>query len=473
MKHSIIGLLAAAVLVTTATSCKKLLEEDPKGLIVPVRFFNTTDEIQQAVNGAYAYLNDMDLYRQSHWLNSEVLTDLTTVRENLRAGYSYQNGPGEIPLTWKVLYAGVNASNVAVRGIKGSHVADSVKAPYLGEARLLRAWYYFLLTNYFGDVPLWTEEATDVNAIGQLPRTATDKVYEQVISDLAYAESVLPDSYSGNLKSRATKGAAEALLSRVYLYRKDWQKAEDEAMKVIQSGKYKLLPSYGDIFLEKNERNDEIIFTVEFKTLVVGTWRHSFYTPQTAIEGIPEFTGYGTMIPTVYFKSLVAGNDLRKPQLLMSEWNGKTLTRTYFGPKFLDIGAPVRESGKDFIVSRYAEILLIVAEAENELHGPTAEAYARINEVRSRAGLADLSGLSQENFRTALMKERAVELVGEAHQRWDLLRWGKFVDAIKDIDPSDNPYAPGYMRPYYDLFPIPAAELLKNPHLTQNPGYGQ
>ncbi|HEY6900712.1 MAG TPA: RagB/SusD family nutrient uptake outer membrane protein, partial [Puia sp.] len=384
-----------------------------------------------------------------------------------------QNGPGEIPLTWKVLYAGVNASNVAVKGIKGSPVADGVKAPFLGEARLLRAWYYFLLTNYFGDVPLWTEEQTDVNATGLLPKTPAAKVYEQVISDLVYAEGVLPDSYSGNLKSRATKGAAQALLARVYLYKKDWQKADDEAKKVIQSGKYKLLPAYGDVFLEKNERNDEIIFTVEFKTLVVGTWRHSFYTPQTAIEGIPEFTGYGTMIPTVYFKSLVADNDLRKPQLLMSQWNGKTLTRTYFGPKFLDIGAPVRESGKDFIVSRYAEMLLIVAEAENEISGPTAEAYARINEVRSRAGLAALSGLSQDGFRMALMKERAVELVGEAHQRWDLLRWGKFVDAIRNIAPSDNPYAPGYMQPYYILFPIPAAELLKNPNLTQNPGYGK
>jgi hypothetical protein len=472
MKRYYIQLLIIGLTLVAGTSCKKILDEDPKGLIVPSKFFNSTAEIQQAVNGAYAYLEDMDLYRQSHWLNSEVLTDLTTVKATLQAGYSYQNGPGEIPATWKVLYAGVNASNVTIAGIKKSPVSDSVKNPMLGEARFLRAWYYFLLTNYFGDVPLWTDEMTDVNAIGLLPRTPVADVYKQIIDDLTYAESVLPDTYSDNLKSRATTGAVHAILARVYLYAKNWQKAEDEAQAVINSGKYKLLPAYGDIFLEANEKNAEIIFSVEFKGLLIGTWRQSFYTPASAVENIPDFAGYGDLFPTKYFIGLFEANDLRKPQILMDNWKGKQLTRTYFGPKFLDVGAPVRESGKDFIVTRYAEILLILAEAENELNGPTAIAYSGINQVRERAGLTDLSGLSQDDFRKALVKEREIELIGEGHQRWDLVRWGTFLKAIQSMDPADAPLAPGYVRDYYQLFPIPATELLKNPNLTQNPGYG-
>ncbi len=468
------SIILVAILTVFSTSCKEILDEDPRSLIVPDKFFTSQQEIQQAVNGVYSYLNNSGLYNQDHWNNSESNTDLTLPRNDLR--YSANFGVGDAYLQWQTLYAAINAANITISGIKQSSVKDNTKNPLLGEATFLRGFYYFLLTTYYGDVPLWTDEIKDVNTTSTLPRSSVEDVYKQIIEDMSYAETVLPVSYTCDIKSRATKGTAEALLARVYLYDKNWQKAKEYAEKVIGSGNYRLLPNYGDIFLEVNERNNEIIFSVEFKTLVVGTWRHSMYTQSKGREGIADFKGYTSLLPSTYLTSLFEPGDLRKDQLVINEWKGIQFKKgPYFGPKFFDLNAPVRDSGKDFYISRYAEVLLILAEAENELNGPTIDAYNAINEVRSRAGLQALSELTQEEFRKALMKERAIELLGEAHRRWDLNRWHKLVEQINamfSMDGSTYPASsPLVIESYNELYKIPGAEIVKNPNLTQNEGY--
>ncbi len=474
MKNILIR-FACLLLTGITTSCESILQEKPHSLIVPTEFFNSEDEIRQALNGVYSYLSTTNLYRQEMTNLGDVVTDMAVSRDDLQLQYSYrEHGPADKDLVayWANLYAAVNTANTAIRGISSSTVRQEIKDPSLAEARFLRGLYYFILTNFWGDVPFWDEELVDFQVIAQLPRTPVKEVYAKIIEDLIFAENNLPVSYSIGVKNRATKGSAQALLARVYLFDQNWENAVGAAQRLIDSGTYQLSANYGDVFLESNERsNKEIIFTTEFKRLVLGTGRIGQYSPRFDREGVADFTGWGSFVPSKLLISYLDDNDLRKPQLIMTEWKGQQFSRTYWGSKFHDIGVAAGQSGKDFIILRYAEALLSLAEAENELNGPTTLAYDAINQVRARAGLPLLSGLSKDTFREALMKERGIELVGEGFRRWDLNRWGILVNAVRTVDTEDNPWAAENVKDFHQLCRIPAAELLKNPNLTQNPGY--
>lgn len=465
----------AILTICVTNACESILKEEPLSLVVPTEFFNSEAEIRQALNGVYSYLGATILYRQQMSNLGDVVTDMAVSRDDLQLQYSYrEHGPSDKDLVddWSNLYAGINSANTAIRGIKTSPVRQELKDALLAEARFLRGIYYFILTNYWGDVPYWGEEMTSPNEVGKLPRTPVKEVYKHIIEDLTYAGEKLPASYSNSQKSRATRGSAQALLTRVYLFDKNWAKAVETAQKVISSGTYQLSPAYGDIFLEKNERsNKEIIFTTEFKTQVYGTSRIAQWTPRFDREGVADFAGFGSFVPSkLLIKSLI-DSDLRKPQLIMTEWKGQKFKRTYWGTKFQDIGVASGQSGKDFIILRLAETYLSLAEAENELNGPTTVAFQALNEVRARAGLKGLVGLSKDQLRDAIIQERGIELVGEGLRRWDLNRWGILVKAVKTVDKGDNSWAAENVKEFHQLCRIPAAELLKNPNLTQNAGY--
>jgi hypothetical protein len=266
------------------------------------------------------------------------------------------------------------------------------------------------------------------------------------------------------------------LLCHVYLWQKDWANAAAVADEIIANdgGNNRLLPSYGDIWGESNEYNAEDIWEIDF---TLNTHSQSFtdrYIPNQNYEVVVPgyeglFTGYALVTATPEFLATFDQNDLREKWY---DWHGNdgVTTLHHYVLKQIVWGEPRGNHGLNSIVYRMADAYLMYAEAENELDGPTVEAYKRINAIRERAGLGDLSGLTQDRFREAVRTERAHELSFEFQRRWDLNRWGTLVNAVKDAETS-NPEGAKNVRPYHMLCPIPSQELSLNPALTQNDGY--
>jgi hypothetical protein len=362
-----------------------------------------------------------------------------------------------------------------------SWLSDESKVPYIAEARFLRGLYYFHGVVGYGALPLITEDVSESDA-AKLGRSDTSVIWNQIISDMTFAAKNCPDDF-GKVKSRGTKLVAQALLSRMYLYRHQYQNAANAAKVVIESGKYSLMPNFIDVFSLQNEQGPEVVFSVEFlKDVATSSWAAFFTTrgdwEPSSTPGVT-WNGYNSNAVGSLLPGMFEPGDLRKAQTIvnvnMLDGNKPFLTSPTgweFGPKFWNFTDPKAKSTKDFLVMRYAEVLLNYAEAENEANGP-ANAYSALNQVRERAGLPPVSGLTQEQFRDTVRHERAVELVGEGQRKWDLIRWGIWLSTMKSLPEIDMPPA-GHanISARFKLFPVPDVEIAKNPNLLpNNPGY--
>ncbi len=455
------------------------LEEDPKGMLTPEQFFQNTTEIEQFIKGAYVPLNNYDFYAMSWWNRAEAINDQVTCRVDLRVGFTYDTPGDGYPLLWKWIYSGVNSANMIINGVNVCPtISDEARIPYIAEARFLRGLYYFHAVVGYGKVPLILED-TPLGVAATMARTDTNLVWNQIVSDMKYAAENGVDNF-GNVKSRGTKWSALALLSRMYLYRHQFSNAANAAKAVMESGKYDLMPNFADIWLEENEQGKEVVFSTEFLKSVYTNSRAAFFTPRADKEpsaSSVKWNGYGSNAVGSLLPGLFEPGDLRKDQTVVDKnWldgNKPFVTNHWnFGPKFWDFKNSQAASAKDFLIMRYAEVLLNYAEAENEAHGP-ANAYAALNQVRARAGLTAVNGLTKDQFREIVRHERAVELVGEGQRKWDLERWGIWLTTMKALPDVDLPTAGrDNLTSRYELFPIPAVEIAKNPNLLpNNPGY--
>lgn len=460
-------------------SCQ--LQEDPKGLTTPGQFFQNEDEINQFLIGAYTPLSVYDFYGMAWWNIAEAINDQVTCREDLRSSFAY-DAPGDgRPLLWKAIYAGINATNLLINGVNETPIlTDQQRTHYLAEARFLRGLYYFHAIVAYGNVPLIVETTPFEEAM-TMSRTEVNVVWDQIVSDLTYAAENGREPYGG-MKSRADKWTALAFLSRVYLYKGDFANASLVAQRVKQEGPYGLLPDFAQVFLESNEQSEEVVFSVEFLQNVRTSSFASFFTARADKE--PSSTpglvwnGWGSNAVATGLITFFEEGDERKDQTVVNtNWldgNKPFVTNPWnFGPKFWDFDNPRAQSAKDFLVMRYAEVLLNLAEAENEANGPTQIAYEALNEVRSRAGLSALSGLSTDQFRERMRHERGAELAGEGHRKWDLLRWGIWLETMKSLPDADiPPVGRQNLSDRFALLPIPDVEIAKNPNLLpNNPGY--
>ncbi len=345
----------------------------------------------------------------------------------------------------------------------------------------------------FGDVPLFTEPNTGDNfaMTGQSPQTPKDQIYQQIIADCEFAENSLPDK-AGAEKARATKWAATALKMKTYLWMQDYSAAKTAAQNIIQNSPHKLLASFDDIFDPSNEFNDEIIFQFDFVSQEVQTNRAARFSPRAQDDGIAAedrpfvFTlGFGFFTLYKSFAKSFAENDLRRNMSVYDQVNDTLPLRYTYLPKQWRVDEPRGNTGLNYKFYRMGDVYLNLAEAENEANGPSQEAFDAINVVRARAGLDPLQGLSQDDLREAIRQERAWELVGEGnHRKLDLLRWGTLGEAINarlvaesnepDVGPN-NVATITLTASNFDDFeaigPIPAAEIILNPNLKQNPGY--
>ena len=494
------------------------LEQTSLSSIDRDNFYQSKEDIETAINGIYQeftvdgfygmfnnqsiYINDL----QTDYVKAGAQTNSAHIRE--LSNFAVQPTNLFVGYAWEEHYTAINRANVVIDKVTDANWLDEQsRQNYVGEARFLRGLMYFNLVRYFGGVPIVLHDGEGEGA----PRNTIDEVFAQIIEDFTAAES-LPANYSTR-DSKASSLAASALLSKVYL---EWaqtitdqskangkafyQKAIAYADKVISSGKYKLLDKFIDNWSVDKKNGPEHIFSIEHDRSVNGnvTGHCTFATNWSNSEPVLLATS------DRYYEQTDPKDQRRDGSWAKRIYNPNTGTDFEFDiPRFrkyidsLNYANPASSGNAagqstNTTVIRYAEVLLIKAEAENELNGPTDAAYDAINQVRRRAYWSpynnvqntpsdgsdlELSGLSQNEFREKLREERCLEFVLEGHRWFDLKRWHILVKYVKAHTPSNDEVtgtkttkAQNVSKKNYYL-PLPQDQIILNPNLEQNWGY--
>ena len=351
----------------------------------------------------------------------------------------------------------------------------------LGNAMFLRAMAYFDLVNSFGDVPLILKPVVSTTDPNLFPtRTAASVVYNQIITDLKYAEAncyTEPNIVTAN-KGEVSSGAASALLARVYLQRAsttyaasdDNTNALAECNKVINSGVYKLMPNYSDVFnwdLKYYPSQTEVIFAVQFGLNNTSTTQNitvRMFSP-ASLGGSGSFVAN----PYLMYKTYDV-NDVRKAWNVADNVNGVATTPFIYKYRDSQWVKGSNNSRMNWIVLRYADVLMMQSEAMNNINAADPNKFTGLNAVRARAGLSAAQMLNLTNtptqsaFVDTLVRDRLRELCIEGHRRWDLIRLGRFAS----VEQAVNGFT---VNPNQFLLPLPQTEIDANPKLKQNPGY--
>ncbi len=391
---------------------------------------------------------------------------------------------------WTGHYNGIGACNQALKAFKSATIDAATLTELKAEVRFLRAYYYFALVRMFGGVPLVLQVPVDVhdaltNPVYQTRATAT-VVYDSIIQDLQYASNNLPLNAS---VGHASKGAAQSMLAKVYMYTGNWAQVKVLTDAVIASGKYQLVPDYALQFRQAGENGPESIFEIETGTFNNANYGIANYTisqgPRVGGAGGWNDMGYGFNDPSVTLINSYEPGDLRKAGTIIFIdnsgthkgtflWDGVRLPSSdsvqnlYYNYKtytstvketYPPSGITDKDRPQNVIILRYADVLLMSAEAAVQLGG---DAATPLNLVRARAGLPPKGGPTMADIK----QERHVELAMEDDRFWDLVRWG---DAASVMIASGKT---NFVAGKNELLPIPATQiLLSNGKLTQNPGY--
>jgi hypothetical protein len=505
----LVALLAVLPLVGAVQGCTDL-DESPTSTISPDNYYRTEAEVRGGLAGVYASLRSV---QDNYWYLSQVSTDETVVpvrgqdwldngkwlelhRQTWQAGsaITLDNVNG----AWNQLFTGVSRANVVLAALQPNQVPN--QATIEAELHALRAYYYYLLMDLFGNVPIVTDPA-----VQQRPQNTRAEVFAFVESELLAARPALPATWDAANAGRITQGAVDAILASLYLNAQvfsgtvteaglqpgpaRWQDAADAADRIFNSGVYSLATNWKSNFSPTNESSPENIFTARNNpqpglglTFINRAVHYNHY------QSPGGWNGFSTMADTY---NEFDNADLRKsiflvgPQVSLETGlpiNDRAGNRLVLTPTINDItqaaeneGVRVvkfpfdpahsqEQMGNDFPLFRLAEIYLIKAEALNEL-GRTPEAIPLVNAIRARVfdPPKPLSGgLSQVELRTAIYNERLFELNNEAKRRQDMIRMGTFTGPFEYKEQRE---------PYRILFPIPQTQLQTNPMLVQNPGY--
>lgn len=464
-------------------SCKKsFLEKTPPDALAESVYYSTADQAKAAVNAAYASLENQNLYTK--YLTKLFIAPTGDVILNNTDGYGLMNfsfTATEPALfnAYSTLYEGVYRSNIVLQKVPGIVMDDALKSRYLAEAKFLRALYYWHLTTLFGEVPLFTEPfKTPDDAL--IAKSSIADIYKVMVQDLQDAIPILPlkSQYGASDVGRATKGAAESLLGKIYLYEQDFQDSYDWFSKVISSNEYGLMDDFNHIINVNYENNIESVFEVQFAEIGasdVGNGQSGNDLPQ--VNG-----GTGNTLPTQELVNAFGTNDPRlgytifmqgqpfAPQLSTPSQNLDTYQSIWSATgynikKGLIPIAYVNNRGTNWPIIRYADVLLMYAEAANEI-GHIDEARDAVNLVRERptVNMPDLTAANtgtKETMFQAIVHERRVELALEYHRFNDLRRWGMAQDTLGPL---------GYTaRDRY--YPIPQVEIDINKNLKQEDGW--
>ena len=490
------------------TGCQKdFLTVVPETALSSATFFTKEADFQQAVNGAYVPLRP--IFNERAWILGEMHSDNTYYARNVLFGavdptvniadFALPTSTGEagkvtandnVLQQYRYDYQIIARANQILALIDKVDFGADSKNNLKGQALFLRAFAYFELVRYFGRVPLHLVPVTG-REDAALPLASTEELYAQIDKDATAASTLLLNKAKQEA-GRATSGAAKTLLTNLYLIQKKWAQAEALMKDVVTNDGYKLMPNYNDAFSETNanKNNIESVFEVQYLEGSAGYNGNYIYrvipTPITAAELGPitgtsnpqPLSGENNNIPTPDIIAAYETGDKRKDVSIGTVTLSGSLRENKVYPyirKFARTHALQNNTGQNWPVYRYAEVLLFLAEALNE-QGKTAEAAPYLNQVRTRAGLADTKAASQADLRTAIQQERRVELAFENKRWFDLVRTGRAKEVITaygarvKANPADYYFPKGAVPPpnaftvLDDYYPLPAVESALTPY---------
>ncbi len=512
------NIIISIILLSSVTlGCKKeFLDRSSLSQLAASNFWQTEKDAQYGINGVYETLQDRVLFAGS--LNETVgLTQFDCLTDNSFNNYKWE-GAGNLmegnidPANgwfyslWASCYKGIGRANTAIEKISAmtdANISASKRASYVAQAKFLRALYYYVLAIHFEEVPVILKISNVEDAFA--PKNTYAEVRDQIIKDLTEASADLPASYSSAELGYATKGAALGLLARFQLYNKNYNAVITATDPMLTMG-YGLYSNYTNLFTTAGEKSNEIVFAIRF---VQDPAQNNGETFSGTYVGIPKVDAqpmknlvndyyctdgkpitasplYNTTKPnvnrdprltaSVYFKGDTFLIDQKKP------FAGNTAT-TYGQRKYIRNNAvstsgiaSYNPGGQDFYFIRYADVLLMRAEALVEA-GRQGEAYPLINQVRARVGMptvesAEGAGLSQDQMRAIVRHERRVELAFEGLRFFDLKRWNDIAGGYqRSLDDKVAGYAPAYRSKKSEVFPIPQKEIDVNKKLVQHPAW--
>ncbi len=477
------------IVIVFGMSCSKdFLEKKPLGQLTSDNFFADEEHALQSLTATYEVLRRF----RTHVFAYIALTDI--ISDDADKGSTPSDGapiivadefnldPGSLIIddTWQGYYRGIKRANWVISEVPEIDMDPALRSRIVAEAKFLRAYFYFKMVRWWGGLPL-VLEPLDRDAIG-IPRSSAEEVYASIIQDLQDAVIDLParSQYGSADLGRATKGAAQGLLAKVYLTRQEYDQAASMAMEVINSGEYQLEENYARIFTLEGENGPGSIFEIQATSSLDGGWSQF-----SQVQGIRPTKGWGFNRPS---DDLVRAYEPGDPRLQATvlyvgevvpdgsyvvEDNPEMFNERYNQKAWLpdDARGNGREGGGNIRILRYADVLLMAAEALNEL-GQTDQALQFLNQVRDRARgtlpsqiLRPVEVRDQAVLRDRIWHERRVELGMEQHRWFDLLRTGRAAEVMQAVGKD---FVPGK----HELLPIPQSEIdLSAGAVTQNPGY--
>lgn len=505
--------LACILLLLLMMGCnEEFLERGSLTQLAESNFWQTEKDISLGINGVYEVLQDRVLYGGN--LNATAgLPQYDGFADDSYNNYKFE-GPGNFMIGnadpslaffnafWTANYRGIARANAAIENIeKVSSISDEKKNAFLAQAKFLRALFYFNLAVYFEDVPLILKVQSLEEAY--VPKNTFKEVSDQIVKDLEAAIAALPTAHPADAYGYATKGAALSLLARVQLYNKNYQAVVDLTGQVLQLG-YTLHANYRDLFTEAAELSKEVVFSVRF----VQDQSNNGETFSATFEGIPRvnmqpmpnlvndyYCTDGLPITKSPLYVAAKNNENRDPRLTASVYFNNDIflvhlnrvfrgnTATKYGQKKyirnnlsasgIGVSAP---GGQDFYVIRYADVLLMRAEALAEL-GQLTEVYTLVNQVRARVKMPTVesvegASLSKEQLIEIVRHERRVELALEGLRFFDVKRWGTVAQAYQRATADKIAgFVPLYRQRKSEVFPVPQSEIDANKNLVQNPSW--
>lgn len=487
----IYSILLIVMLFGGLTSCgDEFLDKAPKGELTSDNFFKDELQAEQAVNAIYEHLRGFNVHVFSYLGVTDIASDdadkgsvpgdagfLQDIND-----FTFDANNTAVNGIWTGYFQGIFRANQVITNVPEIEMDTELQNRLIGEARFLRAYFYFFLVRTYGDVPLIDRPLNPDEY--QQPKVAAAEIYDFIEDDLTFAIANLPEKseYPATDLGRATSGAARAYLAKVHLFQDDFQAAFQLAQEVINSGEYALYPDYEAIFRREGEHSSESIFEVSTVALEQGGGSSQFNEVQ-GIRGNPN-NGWGFNNPSADLVAAFEENDPRLGATVI--FNGDTLSNGDIVRADPNMGSNPRfnkkawmperppigfgNSGANIRLFRYADLLLIAAEAANEL-GNSTDALNYLNQVRERARqgnpdiLPDVTATEQTELRNAIWQERRVELAMEQHRYFDLVRQGRAEEVFAELGIN---WIPGK----HEVYPIPQSEIdISGGTLTQNPGY--
>ncbi len=477
------------------------LEEDPKSSLSPDGFVKSPKDVETIIFGAYGRMTNGSYWGRKLSTTIMLRSDMVDIgnpstpsRRVQVNDFTLDASNGMISKFWPISYEIIGAANTAIAGAESlENIDEDRRNELIGEAKFVRAFSYFILVRMFGDIPYVDKAISDPLSLVDLTKTPASEVYENIIADLEFAKEFAPMTL--NARSRGTRGSAATMLADVYLTLENWSEAYNNAKWVIDNAEslgYSLETNYQNLFdATKQDGLEETIFSIDFKGLVRATDGDDLFGPMTGIRGT-DMQGWGVMVPSMEVFESFEDQDYRRDVAffteatidgVMTSYQDFPLEKRPHIAKFRRFPGEAQSSGRqsdnNYAIYRYAEVILIAAEAGNKMTGPTAEIEGYVNQIRERARNADgtaravpadvASGLSQDQFHEIVIDERRIELAFESKRWFDIqrLRIGNQVFfGVNSLEPHDN------FVDFHYLFPIPQFALDVSPSLKpQNPGY--